>query len=126
MIGRAETGFVKKPARTDQELVPQIELAIQRDGLLATKLKIKFEMILQVLTDAGQLVSNIDASIFQDPSRPDTGQLQQMRRGNRPGAEYQITICTNAQQFAVFNEFDRRCPFAVEQNTLRQCSTDQL
>ena len=51
MIRRTQTGFEKKPARANQELAPQIKLAIECDGLLATKLKIKLEMILQVFTD---------------------------------------------------------------------------
>ena len=65
MIGRPQPGFEKEPARPDHELAEQVQLSIQGDRLLAAKLEINFQMILQITPDTGQVVDNIHTGLFQ-------------------------------------------------------------
>ena len=44
-------------------------------------------MVAQVLADAGQLMAHLDAKVAQAFGLADTGQLQQLRRVERAGAD---------------------------------------
>ena len=58
VIGGAQTVLAQQPARADQRAAPQIDRRIQGDRFLAGHLEIEFQMILQILADAGQIVNH--------------------------------------------------------------------
>src|SRR6516225_8702256 len=51
---------------------PTLEIIVGRDRLRALEDHASLEMILQVLTDAGQFVHDADAELFEERPRPDT------------------------------------------------------
>ena len=79
MIGGAQAVLAQQPARADQRAIPQIDGRVQGDRFLAGDLEIEFQMILQVLADAGQIVNHGNAERAQFRRGPDARQLQQLR-----------------------------------------------
>src|SRR5437762_7044163 len=65
MIGGAETGLEQEPFEPDEGLGEEIEARTQRYRLQAFHLEIEFEMILQIVADARQIVDGRDADRFE-------------------------------------------------------------
>ena len=59
----------------------------ERDRLPGGDLEIEFEMVLQVLADAGPVGDDVDPERAQFRRRPHARQLQQLRRVDRPAAK---------------------------------------
>ncbi|VGP23286.1 hypothetical protein SB00610_01474 [Klebsiella quasipneumoniae subsp. similipneumoniae] len=49
-------------------------------------------MVLQVLTHAGQIVHHRDIELPEQLGIADAGALQDLRRGNRPGAQQYLFV----------------------------------
>ena len=92
MIRRAQPALEEEPAAADQELVKKVELAVQGDRLGAAELEIDFQVVLQVLADAGQLVHNGDAGVPQHLAGPNAGELKQHGRADRAGAKNNLPL----------------------------------
>ena len=76
MIGRAMAVTAQQPVQADQRrAADEAGLAIERDRLFRGDLKIEFQMVLQVLADAGQIVDDRNAQRAQFRRRPDAGQV---------------------------------------------------
>src|SRR5207302_6570482 len=75
-----------------QRLVRQAEAApaiVEGDALFADPpAGTRNVMVTQVLADAGQLMAHLDAEIAQAFGLADAGQLQQLRRVERAGADH--------------------------------------
>ena len=78
MIGRPRPCFGKQPLRANPRFGKQVEIFIKRDRLQAFHLKIHFQMILQVFTDAAAIGNRRDAMGFQQSRRPNAGPLQNL------------------------------------------------
>ena len=122
MIGCAETRLAEYPARADQKLAPRVEFGVQRNRLRTAELEIKLEVVLQVLADPGQILPDFDAGLLQNRARTDAGQLQQMRRGDRPRAQDYLAPGADRLQAAAARVLDPAGALAVEQDPLRQCT----
>jgi hypothetical protein len=61
MVGSAEATFEEQPLRADQRLRDWVEHRIERDWLDRFLLDVEFQMILEVLADAGSVGDDIDA-----------------------------------------------------------------
>jgi hypothetical protein len=53
-------------------------------------LDIDLEVVLQVLADAGQVLDDLDPERAELGRRPDAGELEQLRRVDRPAAEHDL------------------------------------
>lgn len=60
-----------QPFRANHALRQDVELAVERDGLLALHLEIDFQMIVQVLADARQIVHHTNAGVLEHLGGPD-------------------------------------------------------
>ncbi len=78
MIAGAQPVLAQQPTRADQGAIPEIDGRVQCDRFLAGHLEIKFQMVLQVLADAGQIVNHGDAVRAQFRRRTDARKLQQL------------------------------------------------
>ena len=85
MVGGTQAVLAQNPAHTNLQLVPPVQLAVERDRLFAPVLKVKFQMVLQVLTNTGQLMLDHNASLLQYPTLANSGELQQMGRADGAG-----------------------------------------
>ena len=56
MIGGAESGLEQQPFKPDHALGDQIHLAVERDRLRAGHLKKYFQMVMEILPDARQIM----------------------------------------------------------------------
>ena len=79
MVGGAQAVFKQHPLKADQGLIERVQFAIEGNFLTAAILEIKLKMILQVFTDARQVVLNCDTGLIQYRGRSDTRYLQQLR-----------------------------------------------
>ena len=80
VVGAAEPVPEQQPAQADTGLAQGVQPAVQGDGFEAPILAIDFQVILQVLTHAGQLVPQRHPGIGQYVRGTDAGALQQRRR----------------------------------------------
>src|SRR5258708_11859987 len=87
MVGRSQALLRQDPARADERLAERRHVRIQGDRLPAGHLKIKLEMVLQVLANTGKLADDRDPVVRQLCGRPDAGELQQLRRVHRATAD---------------------------------------
>src|SRR6056297_1896480 len=62
----------------------------ERHGLLTLEFQYEIRMIVQVLTDTGQVMADLDAHIMQMVCRSDTRQHQWMRRTHRARTQYDL------------------------------------
>src|SRR5690242_16374285 len=65
MIGGAEARLEQQPFDADEPLGKEIETRQQRDRLERFHLEIDFEMVLQILPNARQIVNRLDADRFE-------------------------------------------------------------
>ena len=121
MVGRTKAGFEQIPFNTDLELVPPIKLAIEADRLGAFHLNIQFQMVLQVFTNTGQIMDNINAVFAQMVRRPDARKHQKFWRVDGSGRDNHFSIDNRALVFALMGEIKTNGTFPFENNTLRQC-----
>lgn len=77
MIGAAEPGSTGQPLATCKESAKLVQFRIQRYRLLASVLKIDFQMILQILAHTREFVDDVDAGRLQKFCRIDSRTLQQ-------------------------------------------------
>ncbi len=87
MIGRAVAVVAHQPVQPDERAGEQPGLAVERDRLLRGDLEIEFEMVLQILADAGQRAHDLDAELAQFRFGTDAGEFQQLRRIDRSAGE---------------------------------------
>ena len=82
-----EPVMAQQPAHADPRLGQRAHRRIERDRLATLHLEIEFQMVLQVLAHAWQLLHHLDAERAQFLGRPDPGQLQQLRAVDRPAGQ---------------------------------------
>ncbi len=63
-------------------------------------------MILQVLTDAGQLVRDRDAVLLQQHGGADAGELQDLRGADRAGSHHGLDACLGKEPLAATHELN--------------------
>ena len=78
LVGGAQAPFQEQPVGTDPGFRQGSEPAVQGDLLRALLLHPDFQMILQVLAHAGQIVHHFDAVFLKVVRRTDAGQHQQL------------------------------------------------
>ncbi len=93
LVAGADPGAGEQPLRTDRRLVPPLQRRVQRDRLLAGVLHVHLQVVLQVLADAGQVVHQWNAEGGQQCRRAHAGALQDLRRGDRTGAQQHLAAC---------------------------------
>jgi hypothetical protein len=86
VVGRAEPVFPEQPARADHRPREEPHGRIERDGLRAGDLEIELEVILEVLADTRPVGDDLDALLVKLRRGPDAGELQELRRVDRPRA----------------------------------------
>ena len=87
MVRRAGAGPPEQPLGADHRPVAPLQRGRHRDRLLAGVLDVDLEVILQVLADARQVGDHVDAVLAQQAGRADAGELEQLRRVDRPAAQ---------------------------------------
>ena len=79
VIRRCRPTAHQQPAKSDPGLVPPVEGRLHRDRLGAGVLYVHLQMVLQILTDTGQRVNDLDAVFLQMSRIAHARQLQQLR-----------------------------------------------
>ena len=92
---------------------------VERDRLLRRDLEIELEMVLQVLADPGQVDDERDAVRLQLRRRPDAGQLQELRRVDRPAGKDHLARRRANSLVAVAAVADADRPPALEDDPRR-------
>ncbi|CEL31964.1 hypothetical protein SRM1_05338 [Pseudomonas fluorescens] len=87
LVAGADAGAVEQPLGTDGRLVVPEQRRVQRNRLGARILQVQLKVILQVFTDARQIVYDRDVEAFQQFCRAYAGTLQNLRRGDGAGAQ---------------------------------------
>ena len=79
-----------------KRLSPNVaQIIVGRDGLRTLVNDAKREVVLQVFADTGQVVDHGHAVLFEQGGRPHAGQLQQLRRLQRAGAQKHFAYRTH-------------------------------
>src|SRR5204863_3858412 len=87
VVRRTGPGPEQEPAERDARSVAPLERRRDRDGKLRPALDVDLEVVLEVLADAGEIVARPDADSLELLCVADTGELEQLRRVDRPAAE---------------------------------------
>ena len=72
----------------------------QSHGVLEAMLDAKHPVVLQIFAHAGEIVANLNAQPTQEFGRTDAGHLQDRRRAEGAGCEYDFASRLAAAQFA--------------------------
>ena len=78
----------QQPLQTDPRAPPNLQVRLHRHGLLGGVLHVHLEVVLQVLPHTCQIGHHRDVQRRQQLGRTDTGELQQLRRGEGASAEH--------------------------------------
>src|SRR5262245_12554596 len=87
MVGAAETLAGQDPFDADLQLGERVRRAVERDRLLARKLDVSLDVVLQVLADAGQMLDDRDSERLEGVGVADPRQHQHLRRVDRAAAQ---------------------------------------
>ena len=87
VVGGAEPVLAREPARADIGAAGQPGVGVEGDRLPAGELEVELGVVLQVLADAGLVEHGPNAVPGEFPRRPDTRQLQQLRRIDRSAGQ---------------------------------------
>ncbi|MNQ61744.1 hypothetical protein D3C85_760650 [compost metagenome] len=87
LVAGADAGAVEQPLGTDGWLVVPEQRRVQRNRLSARVLQVQLKVILQVFTDARQVVDHRNVELVQQFGRADAGALQDLRRSDGAGAQ---------------------------------------
>ena len=64
MVAGADASTTKQPFSADLRLIPPLQSRVERDRFFTRILQVHFQMILQVLTDARQMVNQRNGMRF--------------------------------------------------------------
>jgi hypothetical protein len=107
MIGGAEAVLAQQPAqRRSAPSASRIDRGVQRDRLLAGHLKIEFQMILQILADARQVLDDSMPSARSSAAGPTPESFKQLRRIDRAAARGSLRADPHAVQRAAAPVFE--------------------
>ena len=120
MVGRPQPAPGQQPLRADAGLGQQPGVGKQRDRPRAFHLQIEFEMVLQILPDAGQIMHHVDPVPRQLRPRPDARQLEQMRRFDRARRQNHLARGTDFVHPAVLLVGDANRPAPLQQHARHQ------
>src|SRR5215471_15666516 len=73
-----------------QRAPPAREIVVGRDRLRALEDDSRLQVVLEVFADAGKIVNDANAKIFEQASRAHPGELEQLRRLERAGAQQNL------------------------------------
>ena len=90
LVAGADAAAGEQPLGADGRLVPPLQRRVQRHRLLAGVLQVHLQVVLQVLADAGQVEHQRHVQVAQQRRRADAGTLQDLRRGDGPGAQQHL------------------------------------
>ena len=93
VVARTYAGAAKQPLRTNLRLVPPLQGRVEGDRLFTFVLEVHLQVILQVFPHAGQIVYQRDIELLQQVSVAHAGALEDLRGGNRPGAQQHFFFC---------------------------------
>jgi hypothetical protein len=77
-------------------------------------------MVLQILADAGQVEHDVDVEFAQQRGRADAGALQELRRGDGPGADDDFAGGAGFVRLVAAQPFDAGRPLAGKENAIGQ------
>ncbi len=92
LVAGADPGAAEQPLGADLRLVPPLQRRVERHRLFALVLQVHLQMVLQILTHAGEIVDHRDIELPEQLGVADAGALQDLRRGNRPGAQQHLFV----------------------------------
>src|SRR5690606_6104395 len=117
VVGRRGAGAGQQPLQTDLRTVAQHERGVEGHRLLAGVLHVDLEVVLEVLTDTGQILHDRDAERLQVTRVAHAVELEQLRRVDRPTAEDDLTT-VDVLRLATAESSDRYADglLAVEQH----------
>ena len=124
MVGRAEAVAGEEPLQTNLRLAPEALRGEQGDGLAAGHLHVEFEMIHQVLADAGGIVQDGDAVFPQLRCGADARAFEDDGRHDGTGRKDDIAPGLGMEGFASDCIGDPRGAGAFEQDAVHGCAGD--
>ena len=126
MVGGAEAAPAHQPLGADERAPDEARVRKERDRLPGGDLKGEFEMVLQVLADAGPVGDHVDPERAQFRRRPHARQLQELRRIDRAAAKNDLAPRARLLLAPVAAVVDADRAAAVEGDSGRQRVGDHL
>ena len=109
------TGAAERVLEPHRRLAPEARgTLVHRHGVLHLERHAELEVVLEVLPDAPQIVRDRDAVLLQQRRRPDSGELKDLWRADRPGREDCLDAPFGEDVLAAASELDAGGPPAVE------------
>ncbi len=84
----------------------------------------QLQVILEILTDAAQILHDLDPEILQSRAIADAGQFEQLRRVDRTGAQDNFTARLGDVVDIVATIFNADATTTFEHDTLSECAGD--
>ena len=120
LVARAHALLEEEPLEADHDHAVRLQVAVERDRLLAAVLHVNLQMVVQVLADARQVDRRRDADRAQVIGRTDAGEHQELRRAEGAGADDHLARGEGLAGLAAHGVGQAEGPPLVEQHPLAE------